>query len=780
MKFLTDKSRELERRALAIFEDSCDLPDEARDTWIQAQVKEDAALSNEVRKLIRADMMCGDFMDSAPGLQTDLSGGKTLGGWQVIKTLGEGGMGRVYLARRSDRGFDQLGAIKVMRQLVVDAQTDVAAMLLKRFENERQILARINHDGIARVLDGGTTEEGIPYLVMEYIDGVRIDTYCRENRLTLNDRLALLQQVLAAIAVVHQNLFVHRDIKPSNILVTPNGTAKLLDFGIAKALVAQTGINSVETATHMGAMTPDYASPEQIAGLQITTASDIYSLGLLAYEILADARPYDISTATPAQAENLIRHAVPALPSQTAAKANPGDRLIPANLLKGDLDQIVMKALRKDAEHRYGSASEMAADLDRYLHGLPVTAQPSSRWYRLRKFTQRHQAGVFAAVVVLAALLCALVVSVWQTKQARSAAQREDASNQFLEEILASASPYGAEHATTLVEAIDLAAAKTENRFVDQPLLESDVRQVIGNAYQAMGRVDEGAAQFARALTLREATGSDLDIAESLHGLGLIAWWRAQYDEGEKRFLEATELLADQTGPAALKLRSAVLNDLGGMLLDPGRTGEAMGYLRQSLALAERLPDPDPEARRSILGNMLIAARRLEDQPLAEDLFKQASAITDSLGREVDPTFAAIPNNYATVLEDQQRWQEAGELYARAISIHEAALGPSNSFTVVPQMNLSKVTRLGGDVDAATSMAQRAVASARSALAPGHPLLGKALVALAYAYRDGGQHTKAHQSATEALAIYQLAEAVNSAWLDEVNAILNTEIVRER
>lgn len=767
-----DDSLHLEKRALEIFEASCDLPEKDAASWICEQVGDDPNLQSEVQKLIDADRRCGEFLEHAPELPGDLARRTTLGGWQILSTLGEGGMGRVYLARRSDRGFEQFGAVKVMRQLLAHAEPEKADLLRTRFENERQMLARINHDGIARVLDGGTTSDGVPYLVMEYVDGLRIDLYCHENKLTLDERLKLLQQVLAAVAVVHQNLIVHRDIKPSNVLVTAEGVPKLLDFGIAKALEDQAGIRPIQTATQMNAMTPDYASPEQIAGQQITTASDIYSIGLLAYELLTGSRPYDLSRVTPAEAENLIRHVVPDAPSQRVGAQNAHAFPVTANHLKGDLDQIILKALRKEPEHRYRSASEMAADLERYSLGLPVTAQPSSSWYRFRKFTSRHRAGVLASGFALAALLTALGVSVWQTQIARAAAARADASSRFLEEILASASPYGSEHAATLVDAIDLAATKIEDRFVDQPLLESDVRQTIGNAYQAMGKVDEGAAQFERALMLRRDAQDPFAIAETLHGVGLIHWWRAQYEEGEDRFLEAADMLAEQNSAAALALRSAVLNDLGGMLLDPGRTDEAMAYLRESLALVEQLPEPDPEATRGILGNMLIAARRLQDQALAEQLFSQASAISESLGREVDPTYAAILNNYATVLEDQERWQEAGELYERAINIHESALGVGNSFTVVPLMNLSKVTRLGGDPAAAIAIAQRSVANARSALAPGHPLLGKALVSLAFAHREAGQLEQARRYATEADRIYSAAEAVSDAWLDEVKSLL--------
>lgn len=771
MKDAFDARVALEKRALEIFEGSCDLPEAEATAWIQQQVGNNPELGEEVQKLLRADAQCGEFLET-PGLSLDTGSPTTLGGWQILKSIGEGGMGRVYLAQRNDRGFEQLGAVKVMRQLLAHADPEKADMLRKRFENERQILAHINHDGIARVLDGGTTSDGVPYLVMEYVQGERIDAYCRNNDLDLNDRLKLLQQVLSAVAVVHQNLFVHRDIKPSNVLVTADGAAKLLDFGIAKALQDQAGIRPIRTATQMNAMTPDYASPEQVAGHQITTASDIYSMGLLAYELLTGSRPYDLGPATPAEAEDLIRHVIPTAPSERISKERAQRHPITAGQLKGDLDQIILKALRKEPEQRYGTASEMAADLERHMLGLPVNAQPSSTWYRLGKFARRHQAGVLASCIALAALLTALGVSVWQTQLARSAADRADASSRFLEEVLASASPYGSEHAATLVDAIDLAATKIEDRFKDQPLLESDIRQTIGNAYQAMGKVDEGAAQFERALMLRQAAADPYDIAETLHGIGLIHWWRAQYEEGEARFLEAADMLEAHTSASALALRSAVLNDLGGMLLDPGRTDEALAYLRESLALVERLPEPDPEATRGILGNMLIAARRLKDQTLAETLFSQASAISESLDRDVDPTYAAILNNYATVLEDQERWQEAGELYERAIRIHEAALGPGNSFTVVPLMNLSKVTRLDGNPEAAIVIAQRSVASARTALARGHPLLGKALVSLAFAYRDAGQPAQARRSAMEAEEIYGAAEAVNSAWLEEVRTLL--------
>jgi tetratricopeptide (TPR) repeat protein len=406
-----------------LFHAAAPLPPEAQLAFLQDRCGADAGLLKQVEALLDANRQAGDFLQetvqAAAAKAWSNRAGQNVGPYRLLAEIGHGGMGRVFLAERADDQYSQKVAIKIVKNDVLGSG------IHQRFRAERQILANLEHPGIARLLDGGATESGSPYLVMEYVDGVSIERYCRDHSLTIEKRLALFQMVCAAVAFAHRNLVVHRDLKPGNILVPADGMPRLLDFGIAKLLDAgrpPTGEPSTRPTERM--MTPEYASPEQVRGGPITTATDVYALGLLLYELLAGTRPFDFNSAAISECERMICDVDPRPPSAAASELKP---------LDGDLDHIVMKALRKEPAQRYHSAEHLSDDVGRFLAGLPVEARSGAWTYRARKFVRRRR----IAIAIGGALALIIGVSAAVSFRAeRNAGQARLLSNERLEAAL--------------------------------------------------------------------------------------------------------------------------------------------------------------------------------------------------------------------------------------------------------------------------------------------------------------------------------------------------------
>jgi len=423
------------------FELAVDLPTGERTAFLADC---DPELRSEVEKLLSADDEADDFIAEpafvAEGFKeenpADQYIGRQIDSYKIIKEVGRGGMGTVYLATHADESFDKTVAVKLIKRGM-----DTNAVL-KRFVMERQILARLEHPNIAGLLDGGSTEDGLPYLVMEYFEGEPITKFSDSHALGVEERLELFCKVCDAISYAHQNLVVHRDIKPSNILVTADGIPKLLDFGIAKLLHPDWSLETAEaTATMFRIMTPEYASPEQVRGLPITTASDVYSLGVVLYELLSGERPYKIDSRLPDEAAQIVLTAEPVRPSSVVSSRSLPDKSTNENSaqrthgvqnprsLRGDLDNIVLKALQKEPSRRYASVHEFSEDIRRHIDGLPVKATADSSFYRLGKFVKRHRAGVLAAGMIALTLLIATTITTWQAVIARR--ERDKAERRF-------------------------------------------------------------------------------------------------------------------------------------------------------------------------------------------------------------------------------------------------------------------------------------------------------------------------------------------------------------
>src|ERR1051326_2499342 len=428
------------REVKRLFHAAIDLPPADLDRFLHTAC-DDQELIRQVESLLLAHQSAADFISQPAlveaGLATHVKHydslssfiGQRIGQYEIIRELGRGGMGAVFLAARADADFNKQVALKIIKRGM-----DTEA-ILQRFVFERQVLANLQHPYIASFLDGGTTDDGLPFFVMEYVDGEPITRYCETLRLSTTERLKLFQKACAAVRYAHQNLVVHRDLKPSNILVTRDGVPKLLDFGIAKLLRSDQAGDAEPTETALRVMTPEFASPEQIRGLPVTTATDVYSLGVVLYELLSGARPFRFPSRTPDEVARVVLTTDPLPPSeaitQQIAAGHPTATSWPvisagqtssfrnAKEIRGDLDNIVLKALRRDLERRYASVLELSEDIRRHLDGLPVTARPDTFTYRAEKFIQRHRAGVVMAVVLLLILLTATTVTSWQAYVAR-------------------------------------------------------------------------------------------------------------------------------------------------------------------------------------------------------------------------------------------------------------------------------------------------------------------------------------------------------------------------
>ncbi|MEM9996487.1 MAG: serine/threonine-protein kinase, partial [Bacteroidota bacterium] len=508
-------------RLYALFEEACALPEAERLPYLRDACGDDTALFDEAAALVAADtdthgLLDGGALDAVTGDALALLGDLSLEGTQVgpyhlVRLLGTGGMGDVYLAERASPDeqaqFEQQVALKLVKPGMDSRQ------VLRRFQQERQILARLQHPHIARLLDGGVTERGQPYFVMEYVEGVPIDAYCDTHRLTVDERLALFQDACRAVLYAHSQLVVHRDLKPSNILVTENAsgepglrkpTVKLLDFGIAKVLTDEDDATAL-TRTGKAVMTPAYASPEQVRGEPVGTGTDIYSLGVVLYELLAGQRPYALPEHDRLAAAQMLAEQEPEPPSTVVRRATTGGdttgsqitdarRTQPERLrrrLTGDLDVICLTALRTEPERRYPTVAALLDDVRRHLTGLPVTARRDTATYRLGKFVQRHRVGVIATVVV--GVLFAALASFYTVQLAaeRDRAQAEAAKATeiaaFLEGIFEVADPSVAQGDTVTARALlDEGAARIETDLAGEPEVQAQMMTVMGNVYRSL------------------------------------------------------------------------------------------------------------------------------------------------------------------------------------------------------------------------------------------------------------------------------------------------------
>lgn len=756
-----------ERRARieALFEAALDQPEAGRGDWLESACGEDPELLAEVQALLAAHELADQLFpepSSAPA-------GARIGPYRVLRELGRGGMGVVYLAERADGQFRRRVALKLV------ATSDADDPVHQRFLAERQILAGLDHPYIARLLDGGVAEDGRPYLALEYVEGLPITTYCERHGLGIGDRLRLFMDVCEAVQHAHQNLVLHRDLKPSNIMVTAAGEVRLLDFGIAKLLnPVLSGVEAPVTRLDLRAMTPEYASPEQVRGEALTTASDIYSLGVLLYELLTGEPPYRLGTAAPAEVLAAVCERDPERPSARGRRE-----------LRGDLDSITMMALRKEPGRRYASAALLGEDIDRYLTGLPVLAHRGGRRYRAARFVQRHRTMATAAALVFVSLAGGLGAALWQAAVAereRAAAETaraaaEDALGQseevtsFLMGLFQSgdgdALPAGGD--VTARDLLRRGAARADE-LAEHPDVQARMLDVIGRMYLQLGRYDQAQRLLERAVAIRrEVLGpaspelasslihlswvhrgrgesadairlagealairravlppGDPDIAEAVYQVGRATPARA---EAEPLYREALAMLRESG--AALDRQVGLLQGLATFARRDGRGHDAIALDREALELAREAFGPEDHRTGYAMIHLADHVRDVEgDMAEAERLYRRGTELISRRYGENHLDLIHGIGSLAWLKLETGELEEAERLHRRALAIRTSAIGAEHPATAGSLSSLSVVLERQGRLEEAEATARQALAVYDQAFGPGHSASGRTLMRL--------------------------------------------------
>ena len=814
-----------------IFSAALELKPDERVSFLNTACAADENLRSEVLGLLSAHDSSGDFIQHPAVVDVGFlvsdtnhsaaAAGQHIGTYEIIRELGRGGMGAVYLASRADEAFDKQVALKLIKR---GMDSDA---IIKRFVMERQILANLDHPNIARMIDGGTTEDGLPYFVLEYIEGTTITRYCDEHKLNTLERLKLFLQVCGAVQFAHQNLIVHRDLKPSNIIVTKDGTPKLLDFGIAKLLSVDSAL--VETETIGRLFTPEYASPEQLRGLPITTTSDVYSLGVVLYELLSGHRPFNLASRSAEEIARMITTSEPLKPSVviTRHEAMPHTHdghhsLTPEGIsqtregnidklrrrLVGDLDNILLKALRKEPERRYASVQDLSADLQRHLTGLPVLAREDTFAYRAGKFIQRNKASVAAAAVVAITLISATVVTTWQAtvaKRERAKAERHfkevrNLTNSFLFDFHDSiADLNGATQAREMVvkKAQEYLSTLAQEAGDDRELLWE-----LSTAYLKLGDVQgrpgfsrtgdtagalksyEQSLDIRRRLVTLEPNNTEyqLGLAVTLSRFGPINQVLGNPSLSAERMRESMEI-ADRLLPKSHDLTTfqAAFRApafLGDALSELGNYDEALAMYQKSLSIADRMKNESLPPKEVTL-RFVVALERLGFVYGIKGQWQKAvDADQDMLTRTeellaMDPTSLDYQRDKATALDHVgdsfrgvKNYPKALEYGQRGLAMYEDILrkDPQNARTKKDvgdcSHHVSETLLASGDYRGASSLLERTIGIRRE-LAAQDKTNVEYPDDLANSLMLSGESLEASGNLTKALEAYQEARAIS-------------------
>ena len=638
---MTDTDSQRWDRLQALFKDASILAAPDREAFLREHCADDPALLDEVQALLAAageeDEAYGKIVrDAAADLtrrDAHADTDRRIGNYQLIELIGGGGMGSVYLAERVDEQFDHSVAIKLLHASRRNQS------MIQRFLAERQMLANLDHPYIARLYDGGETNDGIPFLVMEHVQGLPVDEYCDTNKLSVVERLRLFQKIADAVDYAHRNLVVHRDIKPSNILVTESGDPKLLDFGIAK-YIGEDAMARAAPVTLDGqtAMTPEFASPEQVRGQPISTATDIYSMGVLLYKMLCGRMPYKPQIGSGLELAQAILEEDPSRPSAALTEDDSDEQPSADHIsarrgtsavrlksrLEGDLDNIVLMTLRKEPERRYASARALSEDIDGYLEHRPVAARADSALYRAGKFVRRHRVGVAVTLLVVALLTGAVLQINQQRQRAAVAAAQSEQFATFLAELFAGASTDRAQG--EVVTASDMLAAGVADidALADQPAVQARLLDVMGASYTWIGEFELGGSLLERSLAIRESVLSRDSVALANTQRELAQSYKEQHklELAEQTLEDARANLRDSHGDTHADI-AYLLNRLGDVQRMQGRTGEAVAALRESVAMYAGLGLADSLGSIDALGNLAIALDRYGQREEAERIQEQ-------------------------------------------------------------------------------------------------------------------------------------------------------------
>jgi serine/threonine protein kinase len=697
---------------------------------------------------------------------------QTIGGYRLLQKIGEGGMGEVWVAEQH-KPIHRRVALKLIKAGMDTRQ------VIARFESERQALAMMDHPAIAKVFEAGQTDEGRPYFVMEYVQGIPITAYCDQNRLTTSERLDLFKQVCDGVQHAHQKAIIHRDLKPSNILVAiQDGKAapKIIDFGVAKATAQSLTERTMYTELGVLIGTPEYMSPEQaeMSGQNVDTRTDVYSLGAILYELLVGALPFDPKELRRAGFDEIrrkIRQEDPPRPStklstmgdesttQARNRRTEGPALI--RQIRGDLDWITMKALEKDRTRRYGSPSDLAADIDRFLHHRPIIARPPSTLYKAKKFVRRHSVGVGVASTI-AILLVGF--SATTAIQARRIARERDRANQeaeasrqvsdFLTGLFKVSDPSEARgNSITAREILDKGADRIAAELRGQPLIQGKLMTTMGFVYESLGLYDPAQKLLEEALDIRtKALGPDhLDVATTLSDLGTVAWRKGDFAKSKSLQEQALAIREKRLGPDSKEVASS-LHNLGTLNYSQGNYSDARRLLERALAIREKVLGPEHADVASTLNSLGAIAYKEGDLKKAGVMWERTLRIREKVLGPDHPWVAQTLNNLAIVHTYTGDPKGAIPLLERVVQIQEKVLGPKHPDLASGLMNLGDAISRSGDPIGAKPYYARAVAI-QEAAGPGHPELARFLDRLAFV-------TLKEDDVAEARALYERSLAL--------------------
>jgi len=820
------------RQIQGLFEEALEIPSAGRETFLKDRCGDDESLIQEVLSLLAADGGQHSLLDNQVSDMVSLSKpkellGSTIGPYKIVETIASGGMGTVYLAERADGQFDRKVAVKLVRH-GMDSE-----VIQRRFVAERQILAGLEHPNISRLIDGGLTDDGLPWFCMEYVDGNPIDRHCDMRQLSIEERLRLFLTVCRTVEHAQQNLVVHRDLKPSNILVSADGTVKLLDFGIAKLLGEKSAMPPPDlTHTGMRVMTPGYASPEQVRGDRINTSSDVYSLGVVLYNLLSGSPPYHIEQSSPSEIERVICHTEPRKPSaaittpegaedaQSTAERRSTQPARLRRVLSGDLDNITLMALRKEPERRYQTAGQLADDISRYLEGLPVRARKSSLGYRSRKFVSRHRAAVFSAVAIFAVV--AVLIGFYTDRlaherdRARIEADKAAEVAGFLSSLFTVADPNESRGETvTARELLDRGARRIDEELANTPETQAAMMSLMGRVYNRLGmwvkaesllvksldvtvathgwdspetadvlyhtavlvhdlgKFDQAEDMYRNSLAINERIdrGVHFAVANSLNGLADVLKMRLHYRESRDLLEQALAMRIELYGEIHADVAHS-MNHLGSAMMKLGESEEAEKVLRRGLEIRRQVYDSyhiEVVASLGKLGSLMMLQGKHAE---AEELYLEALTIITQLMGENHHYTGGIINGLARTYLDAGQYKLADSLFRKSRVIMGSTLPENHLSHTYPLWGIGRVLTSAGRAEEAEPMLQKALQLYETILGSDHWQTARGRGALGICRSKLGRYREAHLLLTASLPVLESSYDVSPRFVAEVRRSL--------
>lgn len=776
-----------------LFEEALKMKEPERTEFLKSACDDDNEMLEEVRSLIEADTNVPSVLkDNVESINithgTDYEG-KIIGKYKIIRQIAVGGMGSVFLAERADGQFEQKVALKIIKPGMSSDE------IIKRFQFERQILARLQHPNIARLYDGGLTDDNLPYFTMEYVEGETIDEYCDKNNLSVEERLRLFTKVCKAILYAHRNLVIHRDLKPGNIFIKKDGTVKLLDFGIAKVFTEDDlPEQPALTRTGLHIMTPEYASPEQIKGDPVTTSTDIYSLGLILYKLLTGENAYEIKNTSAIELEKIICHTKPQKPSTliktlqtrdnikttriSSERKTQTDKLI--KKLSGDLDNICLMALRKEPERRYPSVERFQRDIINYLEERPVWARQSTIRYRTRKFVSRHRISVISAALLF--LIVALLTTFYmiQLRKERDKAELESQKAKevagFLKDIFKLSDPYEARGDTiTVRELLDKGSFKIHRELSDQPDVKATMLNIMGQVYENLGLYEKSEALLKEALDIRRKIKyNNIDVGKSLNSLGQLYLTKGEYEKAKPLLEEALSVYenlsetnyenyadaidnsawysnvtgnynrSDSLYALAIKVLKenskdknemlfVTMNDLALNYHEEGKYEESESLFKETLELQKKLygEKPHPEVSTTTY-NLAELLRDRGNYDEAERMFKSSLKMDIQLNGQEHPDVAYSLQGLASIYRLEGNFKEAEKLYLQVLSMRKKFLGDEHPDVAYATYNVGLLFYSEEKYDSSKKYFMQALTMHRKLNGANHPSVAKCLEKLSY------------------------------------------------